>query len=97
MMVINTPTLENYIEVLEWALEDMVWGGDKSKLIHKDYWETYRSETCVSIINEEITYCSKEFVTTRLREDIHVLDMTQFYKFARVDSINKFKKKFDLR
>lgn len=38
MMVINTKTLDEYIEVIEWAIDQGMSWFDKSKSIHEEYW-----------------------------------------------------------
>lgn len=92
MMIINTKTSEDYIEVVSWAInQGMMWrNGDRS--FYENYiWKEYGPETCIEIEDERLTYCSLEYVINNYETEI--LDMTQFRKHL----IDKFAKKFDLR
>lgn len=95
MTVIHTPTLKDYIKVIEWAFDqDMEWH-DGGRSICEFYWEEYGSELCIIIRNGVLTFCRREYVISNYETDI--LSMKQFHKKTRVDSINKFGKKYGLR
>jgi len=97
MMVINTKTLDEYIEVIEWAIDQGMSWFDKSKSIHEEYWgESHRSKTCIVIKNESsLTFCRRRYIIETY--ETNILDMVQFRKLARKYRINKFRNKFDLR
>lgn len=49
-IIIHTPTLEDWIEVVEYFLEQNIfWFGVPGNRIHENRWDTHRSWTCVRV------------------------------------------------
>ena len=93
--IINTITLENYIELIKMLIDQgMVWSGDNSKRIHERSWYRYGSSTCVIFRETKtLTYCDVGFAHIQYR-GIKITDSEEYMKSLRV---NYFKKKYDLR
>lgn len=96
MVVVNTPTPEDYEEVVTWATDqDKQWGSG-GKNTHIKYWYYHGAETCVIIRDNEIAYCKMEYIFSNYKS-INVLNMDQFRRHVVDQSIQLFGKKFDLR
>lgn len=96
-IIISTPTLEDYKEVVRWAVDNNnIWRGSRSKSIHEEHWDIYKDETCVLITDDgrisysDISYAFDEY-------EIRIYNMEQFRKLIRTYLIDKFKEKFGLR
>lgn len=78
-LVIHTPKLENYMEVVEYALDcGYKWNGLYCYNTHESFWsDRFRTETCVSVSEKLILFGSYEYYTiwTHLR----VITMMDFY------------------
>lgn len=96
MIIIHTPTIEDYIEVLEWALDqNMLWNSGNDS-IHEDYWYVNESETYVIIKNEILSYSRGSYILGNFKET-DIVNMTEFRKNNREFLTRMFGKKFDLR
>jgi len=96
-MIIHTPTLEDYIEVIEWSLDKNFEWINGSRSINESQWETYRSKTCV-VIDEDglISYNNVVYIDDTYRIK-YMLDMYKFHRLNKEYFVTKFAKKFDLR
>lgn len=94
VVVINTPTLKDYEEVIMWALKDTTrrWGSG-SRSIHREHWEEYESETCIFIRKDEITYCTRTHIFDNYKS-LNILDMEKFRRHVEDESINLFERNF---
>jgi len=93
MMVINTPTLEDYKEVVEWAIDQNMRWNSGSRFINEDFWES--SKTCIVIREGTLTYCDREYIIDNYDNDI--FSMERFRENIRKSFRNKFGKKYGLR
>jgi len=96
MVVIHTPTVEDYIEVVRWAVDQRMHWMSGSGYVHTDYWQHYFSDTCIMIEDNILSYCSRVFINDSFK-NVGILDMLQFQKYSRRYIIKQFGKKFDLR
>lgn len=93
MIIVHTPKLEDYIEVVKWAIgEDKEWNGG-GKGIWERLWNNYRHETCV-LIKDRIMYCSMDWATNNYK---NILDMKQFREKIGVNRVERFGKKYNLK
>jgi len=90
-MVIHTPTIEDYITVINWCLDQKITWATGNTDINEDYWDSHREKTCI-VISDVVTYCSKGYVINNYNKD-NIINMAQFYEHTK----NKFGLKFDLR
>ena len=101
ILIINTTTLEDYIKVVSWALDqDLVWE-TRSRSINEEYWHDFESETCI-IIDVNISFCdiyySRYFLGSLVGRNATILgDMKHFYEYSRKYYNNMFGEKFGLR
>jgi len=87
MIFVNTKTIEEYDEVVRWALsKGKIWINGSTS-INKRQWETYMECTCLAIRDHSISYCHRGYVSSIYRENI--IDMEQFLK-ATAENIGKF-------
>lgn len=55
-MIVHTPTVNDYIKVVEYAIYcDVRWNSGHDK-IFDDYWYKYKSNTCVNINTAGMNY-----------------------------------------
>lgn len=89
--VIHTPTLEDYIEVIKYAIDGgILWNDRRDKTIHEEYWSHHGSETCVNI-DMHIRYASRRFYTGN---HDHIITIVEFLKEAEKDNIEQLLKDF---
>ena len=94
MFAINTKTLNDFKEIIEWAFNQGMSWRDGSTHDHSNFWEEYGSETCVVIDDMEITYCHCTYFIGTYKK---VLSMEQFRKRMNKYYMDRFKEKYDLR
>lgn len=94
MICVNTPTLEDYLIVIEWALsQGMSWrSGDCSA--HRYYWSSYFSKTYIVLSDNNIAFCSLEHAESRYKE--YMIDVDKFYSTNNIHSFNTFGMKYNL-
>lgn len=81
MVIINTRTFENYMEVIEWAIDrGMRWRDPCDYDSYRAYWYEHNEDMCVIINKNILTYAEVEFNLTHY--NIEIFDMDQFYEYA---------------
>jgi len=91
-MVISTPTIKDYINVVEQLIsQGMRWCTNKSS-VNSRFWETYGPNTHVIVrCGKILSYCGITYVN-----DYH-LEVTEAYKFLQINFYDYFKEKYDLK
>lgn len=92
MIIVHTPTLEDYIKVVEWAIDQGIIWASRSRHVHKDFWEVYRSKICIIIEDGKLLFCEKKHALNTYKTEI--LNIEQFTKEY---TINWFRRKYDLK
>lgn len=97
-MIISTPSMEDYVDVVRWAIDqNMIWRNE-STLIHRHYWREYRSDTCIIITNNELMYADADYCKRNYDPyEVDMFDMKQFYKYTREYHYEKFREKYNLK
>lgn len=81
MFIIHTPTIEDYREIVRYAIDrDIIWKSGHI-CIFESYWENNnrRQETCIVIDNYNRLSCSNRKDVAETRRGIPVLDKHKFY------------------
>lgn len=93
--VIPTPTLEDYLFVIEWAFyQGMRWSSG-SKYFHEDYWDIHKQKTHIIIKEGYLMYCSTDFAIRNYNE--HICNANHLHSVTLRYHIDKFRKKFNLK
>jgi hypothetical protein len=97
IIVISTPTVKDYIEVVEWALyyKDVKWQCG-SRDINEKYWDRYIHDTCIMVKNNIITYCNKSFIFDHYKQ-VDIISILQFYKDNKESRVKMFGNRFGLK
>ena len=74
-IVIHTPTIEDYVEVVECAISEGAHWENESTDIEKYVWKRYKERTCVHIENSMIYY---DVYSYYIGENFHILTMKEF-------------------
>jgi len=91
---IHTPTLEDYLFVVNWAIDQNIFWNNSNNRINEEYWEDYRSKTHI-IIGACITYSNEAYAESHYGE---IIISTEEFSSQIIDIIrDKFKQKYDLR
>jgi hypothetical protein len=89
-MIIEAIVMEDFVEIVKWALSrGLVWRSG-SKSIQAGLWNDYKSETYVSIV-DNIAYGRRVFVEHK------IIDIVQFRIHAIGNQREIFGKKFNLK
>ena len=88
---VHTPTIENYIEVIEYALSVGMRWRVTGKIINTQYWHYWKHDTCVAI-DYEIHVSSISFVFGRLGKN--VINMDNFYNIHGLSNYKEILKEF---
>jgi hypothetical protein len=92
---IHTPTIEDFVEVVELSL----YLGNRwrcgSTSIQENYWVNNGDSTCIIVKNGIITYCNKLYALVGPR--YHIINMELFRYDNRKDRLKIFKNKFKLK
>jgi len=88
-VIVSTPTLIDYTETVEWALNKGLKWRDGTEDVHNEYWEDVGSEICIFIINKCLYYGRKSYMSIN-HKDVNMLDMEQFKNHIADDSIFLF-------
>jgi len=94
-IIVHTPTQKDYIEVIKWAFNQDIFWASGCKRIDKIRWKCFSNETCIIIMKDVISYCSKIYAKNNLTMDI--LTIEQFYNFSKSNFANMFGVKYGLR
>lgn len=96
MIVINTKTLKDFIEVVEWFFDKGLRWRNGDKFVHEEYWDSYRNKTCIIGYEDIMTYCDCSYVLETY--DTKILDMERFHKHTNRKYLsNMFGMKYDLK
>jgi len=94
IIIVHTPTLEDYIEVVQWFLDQGMTWRSASTDINKNYWYKYRHRTCIFVDNT-IAYDDK--IGLMQKYGSKIINMEQFRKTSRIRVLLINKAKYDLR
>ena len=76
-MVIHTPTLIDYIDIVKDAFsEGIYWNGKKDNDIRESQWERHRKKTCINK-GRILLYCYKAYYITN---GFQVLSIEEYYR-----------------
>lgn len=75
-IVIHTPTKEDFVDVVSYALE-LGYKWPLAYEIQAFLWNNYKEETCVKIYKHRIAYCDYDFYISR---NITVFSMRWFFR-----------------
>lgn len=83
-IVVHTPRLEDYIEIVGYFLKcGCKWASGDCHILN-DIWKDYESETCIHIMEDEITYSDIKYCV-RHNEDI--FNVKDFYFRIKCEKI----------
>jgi hypothetical protein len=85
MVIIRTPTVNEYIKVVEFFLNRGYIWRSTSIDIQEKWWYKYKSETCIIIANDIIAYCRRTYSFSTINADI-----IYFYQYTRIYYMEKF-------
>lgn len=97
VIVIHTPTPEEYKMVVEWAISKGIIWGSGSTSINEFYWDHFHeSKTCI-VINQDswLSYCTREYALTHFTTDI--LSIEQFFRIVVRNYVNEFGRRYNLK
>lgn len=78
--VIHTPTIEDYITVINWYLAQKITWATGNTNINEDYWNNHKENTCITV-SDVVTFCSVGYVIVTYNRS--PINMTQFYKCTK--------------
>lgn len=85
-IVINTPAIEDYIHVVEFAMNNGVMWMTGEKRVFEEFWYESRTQTCLHIVNNRLRFdCAHNY----LSEGYCVLSMQEFYHDIILQNILK--------
>lgn len=95
MTIIQTPTLEDYIELVKFILSmDIPWN-NYDEVIHEEYWYTDKEKTCVIININGRMICPPRCIEDGYF-DGPILSMSEFYNEFYNEKVKDFSCKHGL-
>lgn len=93
MIIVHTPTISDYREIVKFIICNNITWNNGSKLIHEEYWICYdREETCIIINNNELIVCAPLKLAFENYEE-PILNKSEFYSKFYNQSREEFAKK----
>lgn len=85
MFVVKTSVIEDYVEVVEFALSSGLKWRDGSINILEEQWYDHKENTCV-VANEYISFCDDGYCRVF---NLHILNMEHFYRYIKIKKLLK--------
>lgn len=92
-MIIHTPVIEDFINVVKWALDDGKCWYNNDDTINERFWKTHKANTCIIIRNSRISFC-RLFTASHFYHS-SIIDVHTFY--SEVTHNKCMKETYDLR
>jgi hypothetical protein len=89
MIIINTTTVEDFIEVVEWAFSKNIIWYTKTRSINESLWYDHGSSTCLIIRHDFLTYCGIDYASSTNKKET-ILNMLEFHQEVRSNYAHKF-------
>lgn len=70
-MIVFTPTLEEYIDVVKWSIGDGKYWCNGEKTINEWFWRNYENEMCIIFRNDTLSYSSLFFAKLNYKTEIY--------------------------
>ena len=88
-IVIHTPTLEDYEDVVKYALSIGVKWANGSTSIYTEQWHTYKKVTCVHIFNTILLFSSYSYFVDESYQILDIYYIEEIKSKRRCDDILK--------
>jgi hypothetical protein len=88
MMIIHTPTIDDFIEIVDWAFDQGIMWCSGSDSISESFWYKHNINTCV-IIDKQLSYCRRAYAIVSYNKE-NILSMAEFHLKNKISYMKKF-------